>query len=1082
MTKKSLSKAFKSIIVFLSVLCLFCACAFAVACDKSTDSESGSSDTTTYTYNETDTEIISNRLFKYGTYDKTADDFPITSLTGWTKSTDNSAYSSSVDSGVISVANSDAWDKVFDKLYAKSDFVKVYENKYPAIKDKSDDEKKTDIKGYFSNPGVRDGAEDKFIYMLNNFTTSTANTGTAQRLRSSSSVSVKKGEVYKVSVWVYTNIISSGANEQGANIRFTNAVKGNSQAEFRIDNVKTDTWKEYTVYFVAHEDYDCTFTLTLGLGYGNGANDRTEDYVMGTAFFDDVTVEKVNALPTDVTFKDNDDPDDNSKKLSFGSDKPISLDGSANNVFKYDMNFDTSTYFATDYNISADYTKSENKDENGDPITSQTKTHLTVNGYSYDPTAKVGTVDLNNKASYTLTIKKNATDNFEITTPNETNYETYMLVSFKLQNKLDKLGSTDITINVKDVYNGETNKTNGNAVATFSTVNNGDEFTDCNIIVKNNFKNQTRNFYLELVIGPTDPATVTEQSAFASGTVKIKDVKTATGYISSDRYLPDKTNDPTYKLYSFFNSNADATVALYSGYEADYSEHNHDSFTLTPAKSNIGEIIAHPTAVNGYNGLTANHPYVKTNGDTAEILNGRTAFSANGYAGLINTKYFDPDTAHIPQWWNGYDDAAQLKTLLAGLFTAEENIQPIVIYNNYTENKDNHYGFIGTQQTVSASAYAKVTVKLKAFDDAKAYIYLVDTSNKEKDVLQFTDFTVNTADGLKNAAIKDHTYSAADHKFMIIVGSDAEVGDDKWVEINFYIATGATEKSFRVEVWNGGRDGSDETASKGYVIVNSVSVSTSSAFTEPTSWQSALDGPTGGPLSGETISSFNGEGNDLIAYTRELTDKEKEFNKEYPDKAVSYNPSYVWANNANMIYAVFNTIDPVEHNPYDDITPEEDGSGCGANSDPSAFWMSFSTILLAVVLVGAIVALFIKRYAAKRRANKSDAVSQYKVKSRSETQKELNKAKAAKAKKAAVVKETTEDTEDTDTAQNNETEEPALSPDESTTENSENTENAGDDTEQTGYVYGEVQDFGDMSLEIPEENKTEENAENKKDE
>lgn len=1027
MTTKSLSKAFKSIIVFLSVLCLFCACAFAVACDKSTDSESGSSDTTTYTYNETDTEIISNRLFKYGTYDKTADDFPITSLTGWTKSTDNSAYSSSVDSGVISIANSDAWDKVFGKLYAKSDFVKVYENKYPAIKDKSDDEKKTDIKGYFSNPGVRDGAEDKFIYMLNNFTTSTANTGTAQRLRSSSSVSVKKGEVYKVSVWVYTNIISSGANGQGANIRFTNAVKGNSQAEFRIDNIKTDTWKEYTVYFVAHEDYDCTFTLTLGLGYGNGANDRTEDYVMGTAFFDDVTVEKVEAANLPAAF-------DQESTLIYGAKDPISVNPVGDNVFKYDMNFDTADYLQA----------------TGDADINETLDHETK----------------------TILINKGGA-NFTITTADEDNYEKYMLVSFKLQNKLDKRGSTDITVNVKDKF-GTTEETR-KAVATFSTVNDGDEFTDCNILVRNNFKDQTRNFYLEIVIGPTETTTDTLLSEYATGTVTIKDIKYSNGteyngYVSSEKYA-DKTDDPKYKLYSFFNSNADATVALYAGYEADYSEHNHDSFTLTPAKSNIGEIIAHPTAVNGYNGLTANHPYVKTNGDTAEILNGRTAFTANGYAGLINTKYLT--TAE----YSAGD--ANLATKLAGLFTAEENIQPIVIYNNYTENKDNHYGFIGTQQTVFASAYAKVTVKLKAFDDAKAYIYLVDTSNKEKDVLQFTDFTVNTADGLKNAAIKDHTYSAADHKFMIIVGSDAEVGDDKWVEINFYIATGATEKSFRVEVWNGGRDGSDDTASKGYVIVNSVSVSTSSAFTEPTSWQSALDGPTGGPLSGETISSFNGEGNALIAYTRELTDKEKEFNKEYPDKAVSYNPSYVWANNANMIYAVFNTIDPVEHNPYDDITPEEDGSGCGANSDPSAFWMSFSTILLAVVLVGAIVALFIKRYAAKRRANKSDAVSQYKVKSRSETQKELNKAKAAKAKKAAVVKETTEDT---DTAQNNETEEPALSPDESTTENSDNTENAGDDTEQTGYVYGEVQDFGDMSLEIPEENKTEENAENKKDE
>ena len=1045
MTKKSFSKAFKSIIVFLSVLCLLCTCAFAVACGN--DSDSSSDDTeTTYIYNETNTETISNRLFKYGTYDKTEDDFPMTSAIGWTKSVDNSAASSTVDSGVISVASNDAWDKVFDKLYAKSDFVKVYKNKYPTdlADDKTDEEKKAFIKTQLVNPEKHTGAEDNYIYMLNNFVTSTVNTGTAQRLRSSSSVSVKKGEIYKVSVWVYTNIISAGGHNQGANIRFTNAVNGNSQTEFRIDKIDTaKTWKEYTVYFVAHEDYDCTFTLTLGLGYGN-ADANTKDYVMGTAFFDDVTVEKIEAAAVPAAF-------DSESTLIYGAKDPISVDATGKKTFKYDMNFDTTDYF----------TASADADIN------ETLTH----------------------ESKTVTID-NGGANFTITTADENYYEKYMLVSFKLQNKLNKLGSTDITVNVKDIY-GTLAPVKRDAT-TFSTVNDGDEFTTCNIIVRNNFKAQdtnnipndeylTRKFYLEIVIGPTDATASTPLSEYATGTVTIKDIKysdetkaACNGYVSSEKY-DDKTDDPNYKLYSFFNSNADATVALYAGYDADYSEHNHDSFTLTPAKSNIGEITAHPTAVNGYDGITADHFYVKS-GSTVTAINGRNNFSANGYAGLINTKY-------LTTAYNAQD--ANLAGKLAGLYTDENNIQPIVIYNNYTDNKDNHYGYVGTSQTVAASSYAKVTVKLKVFDNAKAYIYLVDTSKGEKDIMQFIDFKVNTADGLKNAAIIDHEYSAADHKFMLTVGSGAEVGDDKWVTASFYIATGAETKSFRVEVWNGGRDGQDATASTGYVVINSIEVKTSSAFTEPTSWQSALDGSDGSPLASEQSSSFDGEGRALIAYARKLTDKEKEFNKEYPDKAVSYEPTYVWANNANMIYAVFNTIDPVEHNPYDDITPEEEGSGCSANTDPSAFWMSFSSIMLAVVLVGAIVALFIKRYAAKRKANKSDAVSQYKVKSRSETQKAINKAKAAKEKKSEIAEEPTEDIEAVET----ETAEPVVSPDESATENTEtadNADNAGDDTEQSGYVYGEVQDFGDMSLEMPEENKTEEkpeeDAEDKKDE
>ncbi|MBQ6728237.1 MAG: hypothetical protein IJQ87_04775, partial [Clostridia bacterium] len=400
---------------------------------------------------------------------------------------------------------------------------------------------------------------------------------------------------------------------------------------------------------------------------------------------------------------------------------------------------------------------------------------------------------------------------------------------------------------------------------------------------------------------------------------------------------------------------------------------------------------------------------------------------------------------------------AELSDILTEL-KDEDDIQPIVIYN---KNAD-HYGFIGAQQSVSASAYAKVSVKLKVVgDNANAYIYLVDTLNTKKDVMLFADFKVNTTDGIKNPSIGT-TYSAADHKFMLVIDKDAEVGEDGFVEVNFYIATGADAKAFRVEVWNGGRDGALDTASQGYVIVNSISVSTSGAFSEPATWQSAFD--TDNPLNSVKISSFNAAGSALIAYTRELTDTEKSFNKEYPDNTVSYSPTYVWANNKTFVYGVFNTINPVESNPYDSIEQDEEGSGCARTSDPSTFWLSFSSIILAVVLILAIAALFVKRFRLRRKANKSDAKAQYKVKSRTESQKAINKIKERKAKEAEDAvqpEENTEDAVDTNADLDTVSDEPA-----------ESTE-SGEDTEQSGYVYGEVQDFGDMTLEMPEEDKTE---------
>lgn len=1000
MTKKLFSKI--GLIFILSVLCVFCACAFLVAC--SSDKNNSDSETTkTYSYTETDTDLISNQKFAYGTIGKTASDFPLTSPTGWTKATDDSAATSNVDSGVINIAD---WESVFDKLYSDSDFIKFCDSEFKNdadYKDKTDEEKKTFVKTKFANPDKYSDGADNYVYMLNNYS-STYSAGTAQRIRSSSSVSVKKGEIYTVSVYVKTNIFYNFGEKTGANIRFVNSVNGNSQAEFQINNIVNTDWQKYTVYFVANADYDCSFTLMLGLGYGNGASDRVTDYVKGTVFFDDISIEKFDGDITAVTF-------DNTETLSYGAKDAKTVSPAGNNVYKYDMNFDTAGYF-TDVNLT----------EKSFYLTNESKTF----------TVKDGGVDDGN--------------DFEITTDDTEDYEQYSLISFKLFNNLNKLGSTDITVNVVDKYHDDTDgkdySETRKAVTTFSDVS--DEFINCNIIVRNNFKNQTRKFYLEIVIGPTDTSAVKALSEFASGTVKIKDIKVATGYISSEKY-PNKADDTTYKLYSFYNSNANSTTALYAGFEADYSEHDHSpSYSLNPASGTIGTIVNKPSAVNGYFGVSADHVYVNENSDNV-ISNDRLSFTGeNGYAGLINTKY----NANYP---------AELNAALTGLYS-DDDIQPIVIYN---KNVD-HYGFIGSQQTVSASDYAKVTVRLAVNGGAKAYIYLVNTLNKKKEVLTFADFTVNTDAGIENAGLNTKSYNADDHKFMLVVDGTTEKGADNWVEVSFYLATGADSKSFRVEVWNGGRDGAAETASQGYVFIDAIDVNTSSAFTEPETWQSAFDSSTS-PLYNK-IDEFDEEKHELIAYTRNFTETEKAFNKEYPDKAVSYKPTYIWANNETLVYGVFNTVNPVETNPYDGIEKEETESGCAANSDPSTFWLSFSSIALAIVLVLAIIALFIKRLRIRHIANKSDAKSQYKVKSRTESQKAINKAKEQKAKKEA--------------SENTETVEPKTETPESVEEITESTENdGGDDTEQTGYVYGDVQDFGDMTLDIDGENKPEENSE-----
>ncbi|MBO4251619.1 MAG: hypothetical protein J5911_03040 [Clostridia bacterium] len=1004
MTKKHFLPKIKLLLVILSVLCAFCTCAFFVACNET--QSTNDSNTKTYTYSETDTDIISNANFVYGTYDKSESDFPVSSPKGWTSSADNSATSSLVSSGVISVADS-AFDNVFESLYKDNDFKNIYKHAYKAdLDDKTDAEIKTFIKDKFANPGKHSEDADSFVYMMNNFS-ATYKKGTAQRIRSSSTVAMKKGTTYEVSVWVKTNIL----NGNGANIRLLNTLKGDYQSEIHIDNIIAEDWTKYTIYIVADDNYDCSFTLTLGLGYGMGKSDNYAKAVEGTVFFDDITVVEAPETIPEI-------PEDRTVTLDYGSSETVSLDGN-NTVFKYDMSLA----------IPEDYFHTVNFDE----------TTIALN-------EEIKTVDIKNDGNY-----------FSITTPDEDDYEKYMLVTFKISNDLDPRGSTDITVNLIDKFGGADPETR-KAVATFSDTTDG-EFVDAVILVKNNFKDQTREFYLQIVIGPTDAASVLYNSDLATGSVTIKEVKFAEGYIS-------RTEDETYKYYSLLSADADATVALYAGYNADFEQKNDTtSYPLTPAKSNVGKITSDPTAVDGYFGIVSDHVYIKGEGTDAELsneVNTRTKFNtAKGYAGLINTKYLD----------NYKSKDSGLASALNGLYTESNDIQPIVIFNSKPDN----YGFIGESKSLSSNEYAKVTVKLSVRGGAIAYVYLVDTSKSEKEILSFTDFTVNTDEGIKNAALNGTTIT--NKQFALEITATTPVGTDNWVEVSFYLATGADAKSFRVEVWNGGRTGEDKSA--GYVFINSIETTLSSAFAEPTSWAQAFSSSSKeNPLYNAMLGGF--EFDEIIAYKRELTDTEKQFNKEYPDQIVSYDANYVWAKTSNMIYGIFNTINPTESNPYDNIE-EEEKTGCAANTDPSTFWLSFSSFVLAAVLILAIITLFVKRYTERRKANRSDIKTQYKVKSRSETHKAIKKIKEQQAEKLAEDADEPEDEESNAEVPAGQ-EEPAT--EDQATEDAENeTEQTGDETEQSGYVYGEVQDFGDMTLDVPEsETPAEKPEEDKKDE
>ena len=1002
MTRKSKLNTTKSRSIFALAVSLMLSCILLLctACG-STDNSDKDKD---YSKTENDTAIITNGSFEYGTTSFDLDDYPQTSsISGWSGiATENSSDASKVSSGVVNTTD-DAWKELVKTLYKDSDFKKYAENKW-TITGETDEEKQASILTNFPSPKTHDG-ESKKVLMLNNYTNYYKDgSGTAQKTTSSTTVTLEKGEFGKLSVWVKTaNLQDIDGNKGGANIRLINTFNSSSQADYAIYGIDTNGvtdnngWKQYTIYIKGDANYNTTFKVVLGLGFGNGKK-VDSDWTEGTAFFDDVVFEEID----EVTYTSGINGLTESK-MNYNGKDDIYSDASTDSSFAYDMTFTTpATYF-------------ESKDLSAFEVAFTTSTTGNTNGYDGDLTDDDLTdAPVANKTADQIEITLDKAS-VTVTTPEySVEKENYNYVSFAIKNELGDLDVSGITVYVID-FKGDVK----NVTSALTFTEDGEEKV-CGIMIKNNFEDgNARTYKLQIVIGPTNIDDRTADN-YANGTVIISDFKIAKGL--SYQYVKDASGNPTddetenYKFYSFYSGIADKSVALYAGNNADYSETtNNETFTLSPSPSSYGKIVKGPVNVNGYLGIETNSSYLKHDNPNHTIDKRSGAGDNGNYAGLINTKYIAGYTQDVKDI---------IGTSLDGLYInnadTNKNVQPLMIYNATA----GAYGYIGKTLTVSPSSYAKVSVDIRIIGDAKAYIYLVDAFGNTKNVMTFDAFKVNTngydyvTDG-KDVSSKQLAFE---------LSADNMDGKD-WVTATFYIATGATEKKFRLEVWNGGRDGATETASQGLVYFNNISVSTSGAFSE----YAETDGNYWTGTFNNSSSVLNGlTPTESELYKRVLDETEIAFNKEYSDKAVAYKAKYVWVKSDDVIYAVYNSLNPVVVNPYDSITEEDDESGCTAKTDPSTFWLSFSTILLGVALALAIIMLIVKNVVRKRKANASDAKSHFKVTSRVSNKKEAKKdVKVEKAEEQEQVPESAE------------------------TESEEKEEVLDD------YVYGDVQDFGE---------------------
>lgn len=1005
------SSKLKSFLIFFLVLIMACSLAFA-ACN--TTEEEG--DDPNYSQTETDEQEITNGNFEFGTLDAEPDEYPYTSVNGWTRAVDNSAASSTVDSGII---DTEEFNALVDALLEEDDFVDWAKYKY---KDKIDEdairsevetelgedaededidaeveERVNDaIRENFKNPGTPTDAVGGKVLMINNYRSSNENdpfTGTAQKYTSSTTITLEKDSYGKISVWVNTgDIVAANNVAYGANIRLANTVSSVTQDEYSVSDIVTDgQWVQYTFYVRANDFLSSTVQVVLGLGYGAGASGNTDHYVSGSAYFDGVYYEQLSEGDEGYEEIDWTDADKPTVQRSSSSEKleATPYGAAENHSYAFDLNAD---YYYTDLTqFEAVLSKTASNTTSNIPADATESRTLSETGF-------------------TVTQSRNSTT-LKLTSPLFTvPAESYVAVSFRLSMNADRLQRTGLTVNAYDSYSGATD----NKQATISSLI-AEEDGTYTIIVKNNFAadgdyNEDRTFRLEFVFGPTDVAATTDASLYTTGSYTVSDLKLQAGSLNEENYSEDAndaTNEKYYDFYSLLNGAADSTnifsLAAYAGFDADYSEEEDPAYSFTAAYTDTGTITHSPALVSDYMGKY----FYETDS---------TAADRNETAGLINTQYLAEYEKNIP----GLTDALN--------FSGDEDIQPLMIYNGTA----GAYGFVSEVQKLSASSYAHVSVRVRVTGTAAAYIYLVNTAHGDG-LLDPLSLSFKGDDG------NDYT------KDLYVKVTPDMMDADGWVTVNFYVASGKDDLSYRIELWNGARvrnaeEQSGET-SQGFVFFDEVSVS--SSFTESTVLSEALQ-------------------NDVIEdeyqlyYTRPLTDKEIEYNDTVTDDddKISYSAGVVWADNflkygdsaderkGTFVYAIYNTVNPVESTiPSDDDTTDDGNTSSGCQDyDASTFWLSLSSLLLGVALLAAIVMVIVKSVRRRRKARKSTAKTQYKITSRNKTNAEVKAKNERIAREKATAAAGAADDED----------------------DLSETENANEEPAEEEYTYGDVlEDFSD---------------------
>ncbi len=919
----------KKFLVVLLTLVLALSVALFTACgDTSSTDDNDGDDKTTTEETITDYQVVKNGDFEFSSTEKSK--YPFLTSINWNRSTDtdkNSATASAVSSGIIDTEES-AWAKLKDdekpedgegnKVNPGTPYSKglITSSNY----DYEDEDKRV-------NPQV-DGTK---ILMINN-KSSIEGLGSAQKFKSSTTISVPVDSYAIVSVWVRTDNIKLKSGENGgAYVLITDRVGSVSYKNIEYRNINTNgEWKKIETVIKGSTFNSSTFTVTLGLGRGNGT--FKSDYVEGFAFFDNVeatvyTSSEYKALNRTDTFKNvkKDTPNynvyttpTNNNTLTYAYNYEYVKDADVTDltpIANDDKGFNTS-------NILPAYNYDLAQDNEINKVVASTLTNETIKSAIDD----IKDTGLNDDASLIYFDFKRASTGYYSTDKIDIDANAHQYITFFAKTLVDNTSIKMAKVSLVNTTTGE-ETTDLSAFTSFTTTDVTDsaygKWVKYSILVKNPTDTKT-DYRIKFVFGDDETTLINDVYKLQKGYAIFAGLNVET--ISEDNYnlVSTGTNVTKVSVYGKYSNYVDASPS-------------------TPNK----DIYTHETDLYG-NFEIVNKP-------TTYIQNFIVKGNRNDvYAGLVNSKYNE-----------NYDFLTNSeKETFASLKEKNNAHAQLILFKNQTTAGTTQ--LLTTQKVITENTISKISIKLKVLGDTTAKIRLVE--------------------GTPNA---DGTYSAialdtGDWKKELVSTADSStLSVNNWTEICFYIATGNEAINYRVEI-------SLEKAGTLFVhsIIDELGVieSIDALDDEIESLRNDfeyLNLPLSEPLTHTrapaTVLSLDEDGKEVTT-TRTFE----------PTEIYTSNNIYTLAKYTTL--KVENEID--ERVPEDDTTEEDTPTDNDAYTVTTDLGLQISSLILALALIVVLIVVIIKNFKKKTSNRKAVVESYYDRNTRDEAMAKIAKKKA----------------------------------------------------------------------------------------